>query len=556
MNNTQPNRSRFGIVLSGALLAAAAFAVPGMFKGQKEVEVAESYYPAVPLQAAPSAPEVSSSSGSTTLYIQNKETVAGSVYVTFYQDNGVAIEITSCLVGAAGVTNTIAANDNLILDYAGCAPMSAGSRGSTVVSSDVDVAVVSVNRYSPNNASSGNIGISSGDSVLSVANLRRNFSNQVDSSLFIQNTDAVTKSARVDFYSDSFAGVIASKYITLPAFSSSELNLGSTTDAFFTGNPSFNPVGGYRGSAIVNATDSGHFAATADLRRNASGLGVTGIYTNELLHSTNAVGSSSLATVYYAPFVRKNIIVPPNTTGFVSDIQMANPNGIIANVTISLTISKPYTWFTTFTLTVPANNSYVWATANPIPAPTLPTTLTASWEGSAVIASNQPLAVQVRDSKLAGATSRGTSTGYNALTDSLAGNTLFAPVVKRNVGSVTQRTNLRVQNIGSASTFVRVEYVAGPGSPSLTINQSVDYLTVALQPGEAINFVQFSPFRKDNTTVLPDGFFGAAKIIAVTSSGGSTIDASAKIIATINETSADIGSPSNWLDAQQYEAIK
>lgn len=53
MNNTKQNHSRFGIVLSGALLAAAVFAVPGIFKGQQEAEVVENYYPAIPMQAAP-----------------------------------------------------------------------------------------------------------------------------------------------------------------------------------------------------------------------------------------------------------------------------------------------------------------------------------------------------------------------------------------------------------------------------------------------------------------------------------------------------------------------
>lgn len=558
MNQTRRSVSKLGVVLSGALLATLVFAAPVVFRGQ--AELVEQISPALPVMAAPGAPEAldsSTSAGTTFLTIQNKEGITGTVFATFYQSNGVAIDITAFITGAAGITNVIRPNGILFLDYSNATSIPAGTRGSTVVSSDVDVAVLSVNRYLPNNASSGNVGISSGDSVLSVANLRRKFQNQVDSSLTIMNTDAITRSALVEFFTDAAAGVIASKYITLPGFASTELDLGSGTDPFFTGDPDFNPVGGYRGSAKVSAVGGGAFAAVADLRRNSPSLGTTGNYTNQLLHSTNAVGQASLAQQYFAPFVRRNIVVPPNTTGFSTDIQIANPNPVTATVVVTLNVTSPGVTTAVVSFTVPANNSYVYAQNNPVPAPPLPPTMTASWEGSAIVWSSQPIAVQVRDSKLGGSTSRGTSTAYNAFSTALASNALYAPSLKRNVGTLSQRTNLRVNNIGTTAVYLRVEYVAGPGSPALTPGvNDIDWTVTTLAPGTAMNFVQFGLFRKDGTTTLPNGFYGGAKITAVTSAGGTTLDANAKIIATINETAQDVGAYTTWLDAQQYEAVK
>lgn len=559
MNQTRRSFSKLGVVLSGALLATLVFAAPVVFREQ--AEEFSIYRPAIPIGAAaplaPEVPDVSTSAGTTVLQIQNKEAVTGTVFVTFYNTNGSAIDLSAYISGTSGLTNVIGSRGALILDYArvplGTLP--AGSRGSSVVSSDVDVAVVSTNVYTPNLAATSLIGLSSGSSVVSVANLTRKFQSQIDSSLYIQNTDAVTRSAKVEFFIDGSGSVIASQFITVPAFSGLEMDLGGT-DPFFTA-PAFNPGGiGYKGAAKITATNGGSFVAAADIRRNAGGLGATNL-PNQFVHASNGFGQEQLATKFYAPLVRKNFLVPPNTQGFNTTIQMANPNNVTATVVITLNVTLPATntGSAVVTVQIGPNNTYFYNQASPVPAPSGAASAW-FWAGAATISSDQPIAAQVRDSKTLGGTGRGTSTAYNAFSDAQASNVLFAPQVRNAVGTSQGRTNIRIQNVGTGAVYLRVEYSSAPGSPGLTAGQSFDCSTTTVNAGESLNFVQFSLFRKDNVTTLPAGFNGTARISAVTSSCGTTLDGGAKLIATINESSPEAVALGSQTDAGLYESVK
>lgn len=512
MNNAKRNQSRFGIVLSGVLLAAAAFAVPGFFQNQKEAEVVENYYPAIPMAAAPSAPEVSSSTGSTTLYIQNKEALAGSVYVTFYQDSGASIDLTSCLVGTAGVTNTIPASGNLTLSYATCGSLASGSRGSSVVSSDVDVAVVDFAQYTPNNTANSTTGFASGGAENILPLVSRNFSGLSDTSLYVQNTESVTRTAVVEFYTQGLSGVAFSTTTSIPPYASKVYNLG--TDSLFNTAP-FTVAGGWRGSARVSGLGGvGLFASTSDVRINQLGLGSTNLLSQTLQGYS---GTSVRGTVFYIPVIKRNAV------GYTTNIQMLNDGASSANLTIQFTGGAATPASGSVTTTIAANGSVVYdqgKLVSGIYTEPPQATFGTYWEGTAIVTSSVPIVVNVRDNSRSNTGGRSTAANFSAFTLGQASNELFAPIVKRKFGTSLLSSQVRLQNLGATTIYARIEYFAGPGSPAISGAQLFDYIQIP--PGELRSFNQGTAFKKDNTTFLPVGFTGSARIIGVATSSDTT----------------------------------
>ena len=543
MNNTKQNHSRFGIVLSGALLAAAVFAVPGIFKGQQEAEVVENYYPAIPMQAAPSAPEVSSSTGSTTLYIQNKEAIAGSVYVTFYQDSGASIDLTSCLAGTAGVTNTIPASGNLMLNYATCGSLASGSRGSSVVSSDVDVAVVIDSSFTPNRVTGGTIGFSAGSNDITVPTLASNLANQSNATLYVQNTESTTRTATLEFFKEGVVGAIFSITTTLPPFSSKAFDLGS--DPMFA----IGAFSNYRGSAhIYGAGGVGLFAATVDLRNNTAGLGSTNVLSQQM-YSYNSFNAGSL--VYYLPILRRNV------ANYFSSIQIANFNASPATVNIEF-IGGPASPGVNgiVTLTIPANNSVYYnqaSTSAGLYTSPPQSMIGANWNGSGVLTSTLPIQVTVKDASPNGIGNRVTNATYKAFTTNDSSNEVFLPLLRNQNNTSLFGTNVRIQNLGITTATIRIDYTPTSGSPTISGAQLYD--EVSIGPGKLGGFGQFAGYNISSTVTLPAGFIGSGYLRVVSGPGSTTIDPTGKIVVIVNDISRTTVT-ADASDQGSYEGIK
>lgn len=541
MNNAKRNQSRFGIVLSGALLAAAAFAVPGFFQNQKEAEAVETYYPAIPMAAAPSAPEASSSTGSTTLYIQNKEAVAGNVYVTFYQDSGASIDLTSCLVGTAGVTNTIPASGNLTLDYATCGSLASGSRGSSVVSSDVDVAVVDSNVYQTNKASGSYKGISSGSSTLTFPQVLKNWVGKQESRVVIQNTTSITCTVSLGLYQSGSSSPVNSTTVQIPAFSSHIWD--SMSDSLFASPPLPSQ---YLGSATATTSGGCLMAGEVDTRRNALGMGSTQELSQTLY---NYVAFGSGAKTVYLPQVRRAHGQFLATTG----IQIANLENLSATVVMTFSPSIAGLGGGTVTESVPALSSINYWQGSLLKPPTNVMSAT-GWLGSVKITSNRDIAVVVNDAFDANSGSHTSNAMYSGLFPSDGQSRLYAPYIRWNYQNASSifRTGLQIQNIGQTPTNVRIDFVST--NPAAVLNPSGNaYDEYWLLPEQSVNFYP-AKYKRDATLFLPNEFIGYAIISATPITGSTSIDVNGKLGAIINTASFTTQSASSY-DNEMYPGI-
>jgi hypothetical protein len=126
-------------------------------------------------------------------------------------------------------------------------------------------------------------------------------------------------------------------------------------------------------------------------------------------------------------------------------------------------------------------------------------TLNPNTESAATISSDQPLTVIAN----LGSTSPSTQAAYSGITDSEAAAVLYAPGVYKNYYYNT--SNIRVQNVGSSKTCVKVSYTAN-GATTPTTTEVYNVLA-----GSARTFLQ------GTNASLPNNFIGNAKIESVDS---------------------------------------
>lgn len=123
--------------------------------------------------------------------------------------------------------------------------------------------------------------------------------------------------------------------------------------------------------------------------------------------------------------------------------------------------------------------------------------------GSAVVSSDQPIAGIGNEIAVYGTTSGNSS--YSAVSE--PGDVVYAPLVMKKYGGSQWSTQLAVQNTGSDSTTVTIQYYDSSGSlvSGGTESQSIEGY------GSAV-------FNQLDNTGLTDGFMGSAKISAASAS--------------------------------------
>lgn len=508
----------------------------------------ETVYAAVPLapQGAVEAPAVSSSNGTTTLYIQNKEANAGSVFVTFYKEDGTSIDITACLAPGGNAAGTpIAANGPLTLDYGTCSALADGDKGASVVSSDVDVAVIEANSYT-NRTSGATSGISGGANIIMLPALVKAFGSQSNATIYIQNVESITRTATLQFFKEGVSGAIFTTTATLPPFTGKTFDLGS--DALFN----ISAFNNYRGSGrIFGEGGVGLFIAEVDIRNNAAGLGSTDVVSQRLMSYGGFVSS---ATNFYLPIIRRNV------ANYSTSIQIANFNNSAATVNLQF-IGGPANpnKSALVTATVQANNSiyYNQGTKNGSGLYNSPpeALIGASWNGSVIATSTLPIQITVKDDSALGSANRGSNGTYKGFTMADASNEVFLPLLRNAFSTAKFGTNVRIQNLNTTTATIRIDYVPSAGSPSLTSDQSWD--EVQIGPFKLGGFGQFANFNRPASPAitLPTGFIGTGYLRVVSGSGSTTLDPNGKIVVLVNDISRTSVTADSF-DQGSYEGIK
>jgi len=294
------------------------------------------------------------------------------------------------------------------------------------------------------------------------------------SSIQVQNLSANTATIQITFY-DEATGNASSTVVN-------DTIAANSNKSYF---PLPSGLGTFKGSAVVSSDQP--VAAITNL------LGGDGAYAG------SATGLSGGATTVGLPLIMRA------NTGFSTFLSVQNTGTADANITITYTPGSKGTAATqTGTIKPGAAKQFDQATL---------TALGDVFIGSATVTSNQPVAVMVGQLGTGSFKTLLMYDGFNG-----GSTTVRAPLVMANNSGFI--SSLNIQNVGSASTTVTVNYSTNLGGSFAPASQ-----TLTLAPGQGGNLLQAA------------GQWGTNKYI-----GSATITASQPLVVVVNQLKLTGGS--------------
>jgi len=403
----------------------------------------------------------------TSFQVMNLGTQQANVVVEYYQENGTRVD-------AATHSYSIQVGSSLNIYQPSVSGLPDGFRGSAVVSADQPIAAIGSEQvtYADGSISNSQYSGFNADETgtrFYLPNVNKKFGgSQWSSRITIQNTTANPVTATVTFY-NSDGTVRDTDTASLNGNGSTTLTQVNDTEL----------PDGWLGTAIVNA--SGNVAVIADVM-SADGR----------VETYN--GFTSGAATMYLPTLLINFGANMWNTSF----QVFNVGAASGTVTMT---------YYTSGIATPAK--VVTATLLPYRSisryqPTVDSDLGATWIGSVVIESTQP--VVAVGSQSSGAPGKRLASIYNGVASGATQAVL--PTILRYFGGSNFVTGFQIMNVGTVNANVTVEYFA-PGNPTPVMTVYYD--------GAAGHLPQIAPYNsvnryQGNDTTLGNGWQGSVRV--------------------------------------------
>ncbi len=401
--------------------------------------------------------------------VMNLGTQQANVVVEYYQENGTRVD-------AATHSYTVEVGSSINIYQPSVAGLPDGFKGSVVVSADQPVAAIGSEQATYSDGSIGNsqyAGFNADETGTQfyLPNVNKKFGgSQWSSRITIQNTTANSITGTVVFYnSDS----------TVRDTDEFSLNGNGSTTLTQINDPELQD--GWLGAAIVNA--SGNVAVIVDVM-SADGR----------IETYN--GFTSGSTKMYLP----TLLINFGANGWNTSFQVFNVGGASATVTMTYYTSGIATPAKVVTATLPSYQSINRY------QPSVDSDLGATWIGSVVIESTQPIVAVGTQSS--GAAGKRLASAYNGF--ARGEKRAVLPTILRYFGGSNFITGFQIMNVGSSDADVTVEYFA-PGNPT-------PVLTVYYDGGSGSgHFPRILPYTsvnryQGNDTTLGNGWQGSVRV--------------------------------------------